>query len=180
MAQFVNSGTVALLLLASLAVLANATAKPSDWQLCDKHANYDVVVKNVTINPDPVVSGEEMTFIVPAYTGKEIKGGSVVASVSFHGITVHTEKNNICDRARCPIAPGVFVLDNTQILPGLTPPGNYKIKLQYLGEKGEQLACANINFSIVWSRGVVETLESFNPIELHKNLANKQAPVAHT
>jgi len=29
-----------------------------------------VVVKNVTINPDPVVSGEEMTFIVPAYTGE--------------------------------------------------------------------------------------------------------------
>lgn len=57
--------------------------------------------------------------------------------------------------------------------------GSYKIKLQFLGEEGEQLACANINFSIIWSASVAETLESFNPIELHKNLARK-APVAHT
>lgn len=37
MAQFVNSGAVVLLLLASLAVLASAAPpKPSDWQLCGK------------------------------------------------------------------------------------------------------------------------------------------------
>lgn len=28
------------------------------------------MVKNVTISPDPVVSGEDATFIVPAYTGE--------------------------------------------------------------------------------------------------------------
>jgi len=54
--------------------------------------------------------------------GKEITAGSVIVSVSFHGVTVHTEKSDICDKARCPIAPGVFVLDNTQVLPGITPP----------------------------------------------------------
>ena len=36
----------------------------------DRHANYDIRVENVTINPDPVVSGQEMTFTVPAYTGE--------------------------------------------------------------------------------------------------------------
>jgi len=75
-------------------------------------------------------------------------------------------------------------LANEEILTSkIHPPvlqGSYKIKLQFLGEEGEQLACANINFSIIWSRSVAETLESFNPIELHKNLANKRAPVAHT
>ena len=59
--------------------------------------------------------------------------------------------------------------------------GDYRIKLQFLGEEGEQLACAQINFSIIWHRSAVsEALESFNPIELHKNSAKKQAPVAHT
>jgi len=58
--------------------------------------------------------------------------------------------------------------------------GSYRIRLQFLGEEGDLLACANINFSIVWKRGVVETLESFNPIELHKNAAERAAPVAHT
>jgi len=47
MAQFVNSGTVALLLLASLAVLANATAKPSDWQLCGKP--FELCVCNLSL-----------------------------------------------------------------------------------------------------------------------------------
>jgi hypothetical protein len=42
--------------------------------------------------------------------------------VSFHGVTVHTEKNDICDKSACPIAPGEFVLKNTEVLPGITPP----------------------------------------------------------
>lgn len=54
-----------LLILASVLM-----AKFGKIWCADKHANYDVVVKNVTINPDPVVSGEEMTFTVPAYTGE--------------------------------------------------------------------------------------------------------------
>lgn len=41
----------------------------SDMWCADKKADYDVVVKNVTINPDPVVSGDEMEIKVPAYTG---------------------------------------------------------------------------------------------------------------
>jgi len=181
MAQFEYFVAV-LVLFSSLAVLAGAVTapKPSDWQLCDEHANYDIMVKNVSINPDPVVSGEEMTFVVPAYSEKEITGGSVVVSVSFHGITVHTEQSNICDKAQCPIAPGVFVLDNTQVLPGITPPGSYKIKLQFLGEEGEQLACANINFSIVWSLAeLVERFQSLNPIKLYKKSIGEKAPVAH-
>jgi len=170
---------LAVLLVASLASLAIA-AKPSDWHLCDKHANYAVVVKNVTISPDPVVSGEDATFIVPAYTEKEITAGEVVVTVSFHGVPVHVERDDICNKAECPIAPGDFVLKNTEVLPGFTPPGSYKIKLQFLSPDDEQLACANIDFSIVWSKSVAESLDSFNPIKLHKHMAHKEAPVAHT
>lgn len=56
------------------------------------------------------------------FAAKEITGGSVIVSVSFHGVTVHTEKSDICERAGCPIAPGEFVLKNTEVLPGITPP----------------------------------------------------------
>lgn len=51
--------------------------------------------------------------------------------------------------------------------------GSYKIKLLFEGEEGDQLACANINFSIVWRRNAEE---SFNPIKMHK----KEVAVAHT
>nr|XP_024385765.1 putative phosphatidylglycerol/phosphatidylinositol transfer protein DDB_G0278295 [Physcomitrium patens]PNR46598.1 hypothetical protein PHYPA_013717 [Physcomitrium patens] len=181
MAQFVKSMGVVLLLVVSLAVVASAAPpRPSDWKLCDSHANYDVVLKNVSVSPDPVISGEDVTFIVPAYTKKDITKGSVVVSVSFHGITVHTERSDICSKARCPIPPGEFVLENTEILPGFTPPGSYKIKLQFVDESDKQLACADINFSIVWSQTISETLESLNPIKMHKNPVKMQAPVAHT
>lgn len=36
----------------------------------DSHANYDVVVTNVTLNPDPVIRGQDVTFIVPATASK--------------------------------------------------------------------------------------------------------------
>lgn len=177
-----SGAALVLVVLASFVFWADAfpPPKPSEWHLCDKRANYDVVVRNVTINPDPVVSGEEMTIIVPAYTEKEMAKGSVIVSVAFHGVPVHTERIDLCDRLQCPITPGDFVLSNTQVLPGITPPGSYRIRLQFLGEEGDLLACANINFSIVWKKSAVETLESFNPLELHKNAAERAAPVAHT
>jgi len=46
----------------------------------------------------------------------------VIISVSFHGVTVHTERIDLCDKVQCPVTPGDFVLVNTQVLPGITPP----------------------------------------------------------
>lgn len=35
---------------------------------------------------------------------------------------MHVERDDICNKAECPIAPGDFVLKNTEVLPGFTPP----------------------------------------------------------
>lgn len=35
---------------------------------------------------------------------------------------MHVEHDDICNKAECPIAPGDFVLKNTEVLPGFTPP----------------------------------------------------------
>jgi hypothetical protein len=153
--------------------------KPSTWKLCDKHAKYDVEVKNVTIQPYPAVSGEDVTFIVPAVTNEKINGGTVVITVSFHGVPVHAERNDICSRAECPIAPGGFTLENTQPLPRITPPGDYKIKLQFLGEDDDVLACADITFTIVWGKFQETSLDFFNPLQLHSKPGLRQAHLAH-
>lgn len=42
--------------------------------------------------------------------------------MSFHGVPVHVERDDICNKAECPISPGDFVLKNTEVLPGFTPP----------------------------------------------------------
>ena len=51
----------------------------------------------------------------------------MIVSVSFHGVTVHTERNDICNRAACPIAPGEFVLKNSEVLPVVTPPVGIRV-----------------------------------------------------
>jgi hypothetical protein len=96
--------------------------EPSNWELCDKSAKYDVEVKNITIEPYPAVSGEDVTFIVPAIANQEITTAFVVVTVSFHGIPVHVERNDVCSQLKCPIGPGSFTLENTELLPTLTPP----------------------------------------------------------
>ncbi len=58
----------------------------------------------------------------PIFSEKEMAKGSVIVSVAFHGVTVHTERIDLCDKVQCPITPGDFVLINKQVLPGITPP----------------------------------------------------------
>lgn len=138
------------------------------WELlcvADKSAKYDVEVKNITIEPYPAVSGEDVTFIVPAIANQEITTAFVVVTVSFHGIPVHVERNDVCSQLKCPIGPGSFTLENTELLPTLTPPGSYKIKLQFLDGDDSILACAEIKFTIVWGKHLETTLESLNPLQ---------------
>jgi len=76
----------------------------------------------------------------PIFSEKGMAKGSVIISVAFHGVTVHTESIDLCDKVQCPITPGDFVLINTQVLPGITPPVGmrnalaefYMISLLYL------------------------------------------------
>ncbi len=153
----------------------------------------------------------------------------MVITVSFHGVPVHAERNDICSRAECPIAPGGFTLENTQPLPRITPPvssgqhpeflyqvawknifcfvmvgcflllawsynsrqlrcqciflilvqGDYKIKLQFLGEDDDVLACADITFTIVWGKFQETSLDFFNPLQLHSKPGLRQAHLAH-
>lgn len=111
---------------------------------------------------------------------REIEGGTVVITVYFHNIPVHSERDDLCSKTACPIQPGEFVLKNSEVLPGYTPPvscprvgwnsdvmskmpgfstagnllvmqGAYKIKLQIVDDEGSVLACAYVNFDIVWN-----------------------------
>lgn len=42
-------------------------------------------------------------------------------TVLFHGIKVHTEKDDLCAKSSCPIN-GAFTLNNAEALPSYTPP----------------------------------------------------------
>eukprot|EP00246_Nothoceros_aenigmaticus_P007113 TRINITY_DN20748_c0_g1_i1.p1 TRINITY_DN20748_c0_g1~~TRINITY_DN20748_c0_g1_i1.p1 ORF type:complete len:179 (+),score=15.83 TRINITY_DN20748_c0_g1_i1:113-649(+) len=137
------------LLFLALVAVAPGTFATSSWSLCDSKP-YPITVKGVTVVPDPVVSGSEANFRVPATTDQEIQGGTVIITVYFHSIPVHSERDDLCAKTKCPIKPGDFVLENSEVLPKITPPGSYKIKLQVVDKSGGVLACAYVNFEIVW------------------------------
>jgi hypothetical protein len=57
--------------------------------------------------------------------------------------------------------------------------GDYKIKLQFLGEDDDVLACADITFTIVWGKFQETSLDLFNPLQLHSKPGLRQAHLAH-
>mgnify|MGYP000432718595 len=55
------------------------------------------------------------------FTGQPVSGGSITVQVYYLGVNVHTEKDNLCIRTSCPIAPGDFSITNIADLPDFTP-----------------------------------------------------------
>ncbi|KAL3677208.1 hypothetical protein R1sor_027156 [Riccia sorocarpa] len=141
--------SVYLIIGAILSSVCIASALKSNFSPCVSSKEYPVTIKDVVINPEPVVSGDLVTFTVPAYASTELTGGTVVVTVSFYGIKVHTEKDNLCGKTECPIK-GDFNLESSQELPPFTPPGPYKLKFQVLDANGKEQACASVGFAIVW------------------------------
>ncbi|XP_074268108.1 uncharacterized protein LOC141591617 [Silene latifolia] len=128
-------------------VLPSILAKPIRY--CDKKGHYDVKVKGVVMNPDPVVSGEKAEFKISASSGKSISGGKVSINVYFLGIFVHSEKIDLCKETPCPVGPGDFVLSHFQTLPGITPAGSYSLKMSIADDDNHLLTCIRFNFKIV-------------------------------
>ncbi|KAJ7536368.1 hypothetical protein O6H91_12G066200 [Diphasiastrum complanatum] len=133
-----------------------ALCEASSWTPCDPNGHYKVIVKDVNVIPDPVVAGSPATFEIPAYTSQNIAGGKVVITVFYRGFPVHTELDDLCGKTSCPIEAGDFIIRDSQVLPGYTPPGPYKIKLLVLGSYFDMLACTNIDFNIVASTGTTQ------------------------
>ncbi|BBN03768.1 hypothetical protein MPTK1_2g26240 [Marchantia polymorpha subsp. ruderalis] len=143
-------GTSVFLLLCTIVVgLSSASHVHGDFRPCSAWRKYPITIKDVVINPEPVVSGDLVTFTVPAFTNLELQGGTVVVTVSLYGFKVHTEKDDICEKTACPVK-GDFALSSSQELPPFTPPGLYKLKFQVLDNDGIEQACASVGFSIVW------------------------------
>ncbi|KAK1354521.1 ML domain-containing protein [Heracleum sosnowskyi] len=115
---------------------------------CDRKASYAVKVEGIDMIPFPVVSGQPATFKISASSGQPISGGKMSLQVLFLGITVHSESHNICEKSSCPISAGKFVLSHTQVLPGITPPGTYTLKMRMTDESNKQLTCISFNFKI--------------------------------
>ncbi|XP_019413099.1 PREDICTED: putative phosphatidylglycerol/phosphatidylinositol transfer protein DDB_G0282179 [Lupinus angustifolius] len=136
---------LSILFLSSFLAQAKVTFK-----YCDQKGNYAVKVSGIEISPNPVVSGEPANFKISASSGKAISGGEVVIGVSYIGVTVHTERIDLCQEVTCPVSNGNFLISHTQTLPSITPPGPYALKVTLTDNSGELLTCIKFNFKIVF------------------------------
>ncbi|XP_055818921.1 uncharacterized protein LOC129887738 [Solanum dulcamara] len=135
-------------LLFFLCLLSPLTsAKSTDFQYCNKRANYDVKVSNIDITPYPVKGGKTTTFSITADTGKNLTGGKLEIDVNYLFFHVHHETIDLCKETSCP-ASGDFVISHSQQLPGFTPPGSYTLTMKMMDEKNTQLSCISFSFSI--------------------------------
>ncbi|KAG5628648.1 hypothetical protein H5410_000365 [Solanum commersonii] len=123
------------------------SAKSTDFEYCNKKANYDVKVSQINITPYPVKGGRTTTFSIIADTGKNLTGGKLVIDVNYLFFHVHQETIDLCKETSCP-ASGDFVISHSQELPGFTPPGSYTLTMKMMDEKNKQLSCITFSFSI--------------------------------
>ncbi|PIA54268.1 hypothetical protein AQUCO_00900664v1 [Aquilegia coerulea] len=139
--------TLSLIFVAFL-LLPSIQAKTTKVEPCDVKTKYAVKVTGVDINPNPVSRGKPTTFSISASTDKLISEGAMDIEVKYFGISVHSEKFDLCKETSCPVGAGNFVISHTQELPGITPPGTYTLKLKMLEKNGKELSCVHFDFSI--------------------------------
>ncbi|XP_020213602.1 putative phosphatidylglycerol/phosphatidylinositol transfer protein DDB_G0282179 [Cajanus cajan] len=128
----------------------HAQAQSHTFNYCDGNADYDVKVSGVEILPDPVERGVPFTFKIPAYTPEPIQSGDLVYEISYAGIegAPATFLHDLCEEAHCPVPAGNFVLVHTELLPPVTPPGTYNVKLTFKDHKEKLLTCIVFPFKI--------------------------------
>ncbi|KAK7320528.1 hypothetical protein VNO77_30080 [Canavalia gladiata] len=129
---------------------AHAQSQAPTFKYCDNNADYAVKVSGVKILPDPVVRAEPFTFEIAAYTGEPIPSGDLVYQISYAGIEGQpaTFHHDLCEEAPCPVPAGNFMLIHTELLPAVTPPGTYNVKLTFKDQTDKHLTCIIFPFKI--------------------------------
>ncbi|KAI5433662.1 uncharacterized protein LOC127117986 [Lathyrus oleraceus] len=135
-----------LLLLSS----SHAQAESQNLEYCQKDVGYAVKISSVEILPDPVVRGQPFTFKIEAYTDAPIHSGDLIYEISYAGIEGKPAifHHALSEETLLPVRPGSFLLTHTELLPPVTPPGTYNVKLTFDDNDGDQLTCIIFPFTI--------------------------------
>ncbi|GFR48720.1 hypothetical protein Agub_g10677 [Astrephomene gubernaculifera] len=123
-------------------------ADKMSWSACDAGLT-SFTPDEVTLTPDPPVIGSPATFVISGKTEAQVQGGTVDMVVSLSGIPIFTQSLDLCTKTTCPVAPGPISITLVEALPPIAPPGDYGLQVIARGPDGGELACVNVNFSLV-------------------------------
>eukprot|EP00455_Lapot_gusevi_P000160 TRINITY_DN1006_c0_g1_i1.p1 TRINITY_DN1006_c0_g1~~TRINITY_DN1006_c0_g1_i1.p1 ORF type:complete len:136 (+),score=59.75 TRINITY_DN1006_c0_g1_i1:93-500(+) len=131
------------LVLALLAFSAGA----HDFKNCGSTSD-PLQISSVTLTPDPPTRGN-LQVAVTGKSGIAISSGTAVTDISYLGIKIASETDNLCSLSPCPVAPGtVFHAVKNANIPSIAPGGAYEAKLTMKDGNGNQLGCFIIDFSL--------------------------------
>uniref|UniRef100_A0A1J3H0D6 Putative phosphatidylglycerol/phosphatidylinositol transfer protein n=1 Tax=Noccaea caerulescens TaxID=107243 RepID=A0A1J3H0D6_NOCCA len=129
----------------------------TDVHYCDKNEEYEVKVQGVDILPYPISRGEQTTFSISANnTDDAISSGKLVIEVSYFGWRIHSETDDLCEKTKCPVAIGDFLVSHSQVLPIFTPPGTYSLKMKMLDGQKKELTCIKFSFDVGFGSSVAD------------------------
>ncbi|GIL59600.1 hypothetical protein Vafri_14342 [Volvox africanus] len=142
----------AALLAVLVASYHYAAADKMTWAPCDEGLTA-FTPSSVTLSPDPPVIGSAATFVITGTIDTELQGGSVDMTVSFSGFPIFSSSSDLCTKTTCPVPAGPISLTLEELLPPIAPPGDYGLQVVARNPDGAELACVNVNFSLVLPGG---------------------------
>lgn len=133
-------GTIALTALTAIS-LAELSYAEFSYKPCpdmDQH----VSIHNMTLSPDPIIGGQNLTLGLEANITRTIKRGAyVLGTAKYLFFTVPIPKQEACEYIKCPLTVGS--INTTQVLkiPNDYPPGDYDVRLKGFNPDDSILFC---------------------------------------
>ena len=153
-----------LLIFAIVVSCVFAGAKPMTWKDCTGKDAL-VVIKDVTLTPNPMVRGQNTTVVGKGLVKKTVEVGATWKMVSsLNRLPVLEKKGDLCSNGvvdlpfhvgavyvkgvDCPFPAGDITLVEKAYLGSTPPPGDYGVKLTATNPDGTEIVCFQVDIPI--------------------------------
>ncbi|KAK9806286.1 hypothetical protein WJX72_008559 [[Myrmecia] bisecta] len=115
------------------------------WKPC---TDADKNIQHVTLTPENPAPGNTVEFTIQATSDTAVASGTLDIGVTYRGLPVWSESDDLCDKTTCPITKGPVEIAWSVAFPIITPPGPYVVTLTASDSGGSQLLCLVVNFDL--------------------------------
>jgi len=126
--------------------------KEIEFKVCTEDPNPPLRAWRVRQSPIVIKPGTNLTFSTSATARVQVEGGVTTSTVTYLGINVRTQRNNLCELVvepkGCPIKVGNYTTGLPNEVPRFAPRGNYVSRARTVDFEGRELGCVEIRYTI--------------------------------